>query len=92
MAMHPRNRSGLRGSPVGVPVVNSLSGVLALLPPSRGKASPERGCRAGLWTLVYSRLREPRERLIDAVDPGLRSAPAIPAPSCTPECCSRALA
>jgi uncharacterized protein len=53
--------------------------VLVLLPPSRGKASPERGRRAGLSTLAYSRLREPRERLIDAVDPGLRTAPAIPA-------------
>ncbi len=28
---------------------------------------------------MYSRLRDPRERLIDAVDPGLRAAPAIPA-------------
>lgn len=33
----------------------------------------------GLSTLVYPRLRESRERLIDAVDPGLRRAPAIPA-------------
>jgi len=33
----------------------------------------------GLSTLVYPRLRDARERLIDAVDPGLRSAPAIPA-------------
>jgi uncharacterized protein len=53
--------------------------VLVLLPPSQGKASPDRGRRAGLSTLVYSRLREPRERLIDAVDPRLRTAPAIPA-------------
>jgi cytoplasmic iron level regulating protein YaaA (DUF328/UPF0246 family) len=53
--------------------------VLVLLPPSRGKASPEHGRRIGLSTLVYPRLREPRERLIDAVDPGLRTAPAIPA-------------
>jgi uncharacterized protein len=28
---------------------------------------------------VYPRLREPRERLIDAVDPALRTAPAVPA-------------
>jgi cytoplasmic iron level regulating protein YaaA (DUF328/UPF0246 family) len=42
-------------------------------------ASPQRGRRAGLSTLVYSGLRAPRERLIDAVDPGLRSTPAIPA-------------
>jgi hypothetical protein len=53
--------------------------LLVLLPPSRGKASPDHGRRAGLSTLVYSRLRDPRERLIDAVDPGLRTAPAIPA-------------
>ena len=55
----------------------TLSRVLVLLPPSRGKASPDHGRRAGLSTLVYPRLREPRERLIDAVDPGLRTAPAI---------------
>ena len=53
--------------------------VLVLLPPSQGKASPDHGRRAGLSTLVYPRLREPRERLIDAVDPTLRAAPAIPA-------------
>ena len=53
--------------------------MLVLLPPSQGKASPDRGRRAGLSTLVYPRLREPRERLIDAVDTGLRTAPAIPA-------------
>jgi len=53
--------------------------VLVLLPPSQGKASPDRGRRVGLSTLVYSRLREPRERLIDAIDPGLRTSPAIPA-------------
>jgi uncharacterized protein len=57
----------------------SLSRVLVLLPPSRGKALPDHGRRAGLSTLVYPRLREPRERLIDAVDPGLRTARAIPA-------------
>ncbi len=53
--------------------------MLVLLPPSQGKASPRRGRRAGLSTLVYPRLREPRQRLIDAVDPALRTAPAIPA-------------
>ena len=53
--------------------------MLVLLPPSQGKATPERGCRAGLSTLVYPRLRESRERLLDAVDPQLRTAPAIPA-------------
>jgi uncharacterized protein len=56
-----------------------VSLVLVLLPPSQGKASPDRGRRAGLSTLVYSGLREPRERLIDVVDPSLRTAPAIPA-------------
>ena len=53
--------------------------LLVLLPPSQSKASPERGRRVGLSTLAYPRLREPRERLIDAVDRGLRTAPAIPA-------------
>jgi uncharacterized protein len=53
--------------------------VLVLLPPSRGKASPDRGRRVGLSTLAYSRLREPRERLIAAVDPELLKRPAIPA-------------
>jgi uncharacterized protein len=59
--------------------LTSVSLVLVLLPPSQGKASPDRGRRVGLSTLVYPRLREPRERLIDAVDPSLRTAPAIPA-------------
>ncbi len=53
--------------------------MLVLLPPSQGKATPDRGRRAALSKLVYPRLRETRERLIDAVDPGLRGAPAIPA-------------
>jgi cytoplasmic iron level regulating protein YaaA (DUF328/UPF0246 family) len=59
--------------------VISLSRVLVLLPPSQGKSLPDRGRRAGLSTLVYPRLRAPREQLIDAVDPRLRIAPAIPA-------------
>jgi cytoplasmic iron level regulating protein YaaA (DUF328/UPF0246 family) len=53
--------------------------VLVLLPPSQGKAVPPRGRRAGLSTLAYPRLRESRERLIDALDPALRTAPALPA-------------
>ena len=53
--------------------------MLVLLPPSQSKASPTRGRRAGLSTLVYPGLRESRERLIDAVDPDLRAAPAVPA-------------
>ena len=59
--------------------VTSLSRVLLLLPPSQGKATPGRARRVGLSTLAYPRLREPRERLIDVLDPGLRTAPAIPA-------------
>jgi cytoplasmic iron level regulating protein YaaA (DUF328/UPF0246 family) len=55
------------------------AGVLVLLPPSRGKASPSHGRRIGLSTLVYPRLRSSRERLLEAVDPSLRTAPAIPA-------------
>ncbi|MEA2167641.1 MAG: uncharacterized protein QOF76_941 [Solirubrobacteraceae bacterium] len=53
--------------------------MLVLLPPSQGKAAPERGRRAGLSTLAYPRLRAAREALLDAVDPALRAAPAIPA-------------
>ena len=53
--------------------------MLVLLPPSKGMAPPERGRRTGLSTLVFPRLRAHRERLIDAVDPALRTAPAIPA-------------
>ncbi|MGH2860010.1 MAG: YaaA family protein [Solirubrobacteraceae bacterium] len=53
--------------------------MLVLLPPSQGKATPDHGRRAGLSKLVYPRLRDSRERLIDAVDPALRSAPALPA-------------
>lgn len=60
-------------------MVISLWRVLVLLPPSQGKATPDRGRRMGLSTLAYPRLRETRERLIDAVDPALRRAPAIPA-------------
>lgn len=33
----------------------------------------------GLSTLVYPKLRATREVLLDAVDPGLRAAPAVPA-------------
>jgi cytoplasmic iron level regulating protein YaaA (DUF328/UPF0246 family) len=53
--------------------------VLVLLPPSQGKSAPAGGRRAGLSTLAYPRLRDARERLIDAVDPALRAAPARPA-------------
>jgi cytoplasmic iron level regulating protein YaaA (DUF328/UPF0246 family) len=48
--------------------------MLVLLPPSQGKAPPSGGRRAGLSTLAY-----PKLRLIDAVDPALRTKPARPA-------------
>jgi cytoplasmic iron level regulating protein YaaA (DUF328/UPF0246 family) len=53
--------------------------MLVLLPPSRAQAAPGSGRRVGLSTLVYPRLRSARERLLDAVDPALRTTPAIPA-------------
>jgi hypothetical protein len=39
--------------------------LLVLLPPSQGKASLDRGRRAGLSTLVYPRLRGLRVELSD---------------------------
>ncbi len=53
--------------------------VLVLLPPSRGKASVKSGRRMAVSKLVYPRLRDQRARLLEAVDPGLKSAPAVPA-------------
>jgi uncharacterized protein len=53
--------------------------MLVLLPPSRGQTAPARGRRMGASTLVFPRLRGPRERLVDAVDPDLRTAPAVAA-------------
>ncbi len=53
--------------------------MLVLLPPSRSQTAPAGGRPAGLSRLVYPRLRGARERLIDAVDQTLRSAPARPA-------------
>ncbi len=53
--------------------------MLVLLPPSRGQLVPASGRSAGLSKLVFPRLRGPRERLIDALDPALRRAPALPA-------------
>jgi uncharacterized protein len=51
-----------------------------LLPPSEGKATPEGGKPIDLGALVFAgELREPREALIDALDPTLREAPAAPA-------------
>jgi cytoplasmic iron level regulating protein YaaA (DUF328/UPF0246 family) len=51
-----------------------------LLPPSEGKATPEGGEPADLDSLVFAgELEERREALVDALDPGLREAPAAPA-------------
>lgn len=83
--LRPRRVCGHGGRAYRPPLLApALSGlafrlVLVLLPPSQGKSSPDRGRRVGLSTLVYARLRPHRERLIDAVDPALRSAPAVPA-------------
>lgn len=54
--------------------------MLVLLPPSEGKARPERGGPVDLEALVFAaELGEKREALIEAFDPGLRDAPAAPA-------------
>jgi cytoplasmic iron level regulating protein YaaA (DUF328/UPF0246 family) len=51
--------------------------VLVLLPPSEGKtAPPRRGRPAELGALAHPELTSRREALIDALDPGLRAAPA----------------
>lgn len=54
--------------------------MLVLLPPSEGKAEPDGGEPIDLGSLAFAKeLGEPRARLIDAFDPGLRQAPAAPA-------------
>jgi uncharacterized protein len=54
--------------------------MLVLLPPSEGKAEPEAGEPVDLGALAFpEHLRERREQLLDAFDPGLREAPAAPA-------------
>lgn len=54
--------------------------MLILLPPSEGKAHPEGGEPVELGSLAFAaELGAKRERLIEALDPGLRSAPAAPA-------------
>lgn len=51
-----------------------------LLAPSEGKATPEGGASLDLDSLAFAtELRERRERLLEALDPGLRAAPAAPA-------------
>lgn len=54
--------------------------MLVLLPPSEGKARPETGGPVDLGSLVFAEhLGEPRDRVIDALDPQIREAPAAPA-------------
>lgn len=54
--------------------------MLILLPPSEGKATPPAGPPADLPALPYATELGPvRERVIDALDPGLRGAPSAPA-------------
>ena len=50
--------------------------MLVLLPPSEGKTAPGRGKPADLAALVHPELGPDREALLDALDPGLRSAHA----------------
>ncbi len=51
-----------------------------LLPPSEGKAEPEGGEPVDLDALVFAaELRKQRQKLLRAVDPKLRKAPAAPA-------------
>lgn len=54
--------------------------MLILLPPSEGKARPEKGAPLDLDSLVFAEeLSAKREALIDAFDPGMRNEPAAPA-------------
>lgn len=54
--------------------------MLILLPPSEGKARPEKGDPVDLDSLAYAdELGERRAELLEAFDPGLREAPAAPA-------------
>jgi cytoplasmic iron level regulating protein YaaA (DUF328/UPF0246 family) len=51
-----------------------------LLPPSEGKAEPEGGEPVDLDSLVFAaELRKERQKLLRALDPKLRKAPAAPA-------------
>lgn len=54
--------------------------MLIFLPPSEGKARPEKGDPVDLDALAYAEeLGEKRVELLKAFDPGLRGAPAAPA-------------
>jgi uncharacterized protein len=54
--------------------------MLVLLPPSEGKSRPESGAAVDLGSLAFAAgLSEKRRELIDALDPGLWTAPAAPA-------------
>jgi cytoplasmic iron level regulating protein YaaA (DUF328/UPF0246 family) len=54
--------------------------MLILLPPSEGKAQPEKGEPVDLGSLVYAdELGEKRAELLEAFDPSLRGAPAAAA-------------
>lgn len=51
--------------------------MLVLLPPSEGKAAPRRGTPVDLGALAFADALTPaRERVLDALDPALREAPA----------------
>lgn len=54
--------------------------MLVLLPPSEGKTAPEAGEPVDLGSLAFAeQLGERRQKLLDALDPQLREAPAAPA-------------
>ena len=54
--------------------------MLVLLPPSEGKTAPEGGEPVDLGSLAFAEeLGGKREEVLDALDPGLRKAPAAPA-------------
>jgi cytoplasmic iron level regulating protein YaaA (DUF328/UPF0246 family) len=54
--------------------------MLVLLPPSEGKAQPDAGEPVDLGALTFAaEFREQREELLEALDPGMRTAPAAPA-------------
>ena len=54
--------------------------MLVLLPPSEGKQAPRRGRPADLRALAFADALTPaRAEVLDALDPGLRAAPAAPA-------------